>query len=220
MERYKRLNKIINLVEKNQRVLDIGTDHGYVPIILYENNITTKVDGSDLRENPIKIAIKNLEKKHLENKIKIFKSNGIEGINVDNYDVFIIAGMGGKNISSILKQKKITQDLILHPTNNVYELRKTLKSLKYKIVFEEIVLENNVNNIIIKAVKTNGIILSSKSTLIIGPILKKDKSNFTHNYYVEKMNYYENLYNLSNKTIHKKYYKSFKKGIKWKEKNF
>ena len=35
-----RLKTIADLVSKNSNVIDIGTDHAYLPIYLYQNNIT------------------------------------------------------------------------------------------------------------------------------------------------------------------------------------
>ena len=36
----KRLEMIASLVTKDAKIIDIGTDHAYLPIYLYKNNIT------------------------------------------------------------------------------------------------------------------------------------------------------------------------------------
>ncbi len=220
MEEYKRLNRIVSLVEKNKAVLDIGTDHCYVPITLFENKITKLIDCSELREKPMQNAIKNIKKKNLEKEINIFKSDGIKDIDISKYDYFIISGIGSKKILNILRQKKIKQDLILNPSNNFFLLRKELRKLKYKIIYEEIVYERGINYLILKAKKTKKPFMMSYKKQVLGPYLMKDNSNFTHNYYIESLQHYKNLYNLSNKKEYKKIYKFFERGLSWKEKNF
>lgn len=44
----KRIETLASLVDKDAYVLDIGTDHAYLPIYLYKNNITKSIVGSDI----------------------------------------------------------------------------------------------------------------------------------------------------------------------------
>ena len=39
----KRIETLASLVDKDAYVLDIGTDHAYLPIYLYKNNITLEI---------------------------------------------------------------------------------------------------------------------------------------------------------------------------------
>ena len=43
----KRIRFISSLININDKVLDIGTDHAFLPIYLIKNNITTLDDKSD-----------------------------------------------------------------------------------------------------------------------------------------------------------------------------
>lgn len=56
MELSKRLTWIIEKVDKVQVIMDIGTDHGYIPIYLVKNNIAQKVIASDINKDPLKKA--------------------------------------------------------------------------------------------------------------------------------------------------------------------
>ena len=43
-----RLECIANRIDKGETVTDIGTDHGYLPIYLWENKISPKVIMADI----------------------------------------------------------------------------------------------------------------------------------------------------------------------------
>ncbi len=187
MAKHKRLKRIVELVENNSKVLDIGTDHGIVPIYLINERKTNIADCSDIADGPLKIAKKNIKSYDLELEIEVFKSDGLKDIkDIDKYDTFIIAGMGGKLISDILVQKPINQKLILHPTNNEYQLRKTLKKLNYKITHEEIIKEGKIHNLLIIAKKTSFPILINEKKLFMGPKLIKSFEKEVFEFYERK----------------------------------
>ena len=43
MELSKRLNWILEKVDKCETIIDVGTDHGYIPIKLIKDNIASRV---------------------------------------------------------------------------------------------------------------------------------------------------------------------------------
>ena len=106
-----RLQTIVDLVPKNSKVIDIGTDHAYVPIYLYLNNITTYITATDISSHVLKQSYSNLKKYNLENKIKLIQSDGFKNI-TDTYDLAIIAGMGTHTIIDILTSKNLPKTLI------------------------------------------------------------------------------------------------------------
>ncbi len=210
----KRIDKIISFVGKNEKVLDIGTDHAYVPIYLYKSGITTNIIAVDNNDKPLQSAIKNIKKHDLDGKFEVYKSDGVQNVkHLKEIDTIIIAGLGGNTIAKILKGKnkdgeKIKSKLILHPTNHETNLRRALSSLNYKIIDEEIVKEKNINNLIIVAKKTKFSFILPKNQFL-GPKLKNkifDDEN-VENYYIEKRDYYWDLYQKSNKNEHLKYHK-------------
>ena len=56
MQLSKRLQAVANLVTPGKRLADIGTDHGYVPIWLYEQGRIPSALAMDLREGPLQRA--------------------------------------------------------------------------------------------------------------------------------------------------------------------
>ena len=56
MELSKRLTKVASLVTEGASVADIGTDHGYIPIYLIENNIAARAIALDINKGPLERA--------------------------------------------------------------------------------------------------------------------------------------------------------------------
>ena len=55
-----RLKGIASLVDKCNVIADIGTDHGYLPIYLLQNDIAEFAYASDVAIGPLNFAINNL----------------------------------------------------------------------------------------------------------------------------------------------------------------
>ena len=59
MELSKRLEMVAGLVTQ-ERIADIGTDHGYVPIYLYKQGRIKKAYACDVRKGPLEKCKKNI----------------------------------------------------------------------------------------------------------------------------------------------------------------
>ena len=135
-----RLLAIASLIDKGSSVLDVGTDHAYLPIFLSQNKKCKSIIASDVSSNALKIAKDNLKKYHI-NDVKLILSNGLDSINKD-YDTIVLAGMGTSTIIKILENKKLPNNLIISSNNDLYKLRNFMNSIGYKIINEIIVYEN------------------------------------------------------------------------------
>lgn len=141
----KRLRAIVNFCDKNKIIADIGTDHGFVPNFLYEEDINRKIIATDISLNSLNKAIEFSELRGNKGKIEHIVCNGLEKI--PPVDQIIIAGMGGILISKILdrdfEKARQTEKLILQPMQQVDYLRKFLYDKGFKILDEKIVFEDN-----------------------------------------------------------------------------
>lgn len=141
----KRLRAIVNFCDKNKIIADIGTDHGFVPNFLYEEDINRKIIATDISLNSLNKAIEFSELRGNKGKIEHIVCNGLEKI--PPVDQIIIAGMGGILISKILdrdfEKARQAEKLILQPMQQVYYLRKFLYDKGFKILDEKIVFEDN-----------------------------------------------------------------------------
>ncbi len=145
-----RIKTIASLVDKEDIVIDIGTDHGYLPIYLKLNNICKDVYASDISENALNYAINNFKKYNLD--IKYVVSDGFNNIDY-KYNTAVIAGMGTSTILNIINNKKCPNKLIIASNNDLYKLRLNLYKLNYKIIKEIVVYENNHYYVIMKVIK-------------------------------------------------------------------
>lgn len=148
----KRIQAIASLVDANSKVVDIGTDHAYLPIYLYQNNITKFITASDISKEVLKYSAKNLIKNNLEDKIELIESDGFKNLS-GKYDIAIITGMGSSTIKKILSVKNLPKKIIVCSHNNIPGLRIFINSIGYKIEKEIIVKEKEIYYDIIKYTK-------------------------------------------------------------------
>ena len=145
-----RIKTLASFVEKDDVVLDIGTDHGYLCIYLKENNLCQEVLASDINKNALMSAQNNFQKRNLD--IKCYLSDGFN--NIDSYyNTSVIAGMGTSTILNIIKSDKCPSKLIIDSHNELPKLRLNLNKLGFKIVQEKVVLEKNHYYVIMLVLK-------------------------------------------------------------------
>ena len=156
MQLSKRLQAVANLVTPGKRLADIGTDHGYVPIWLYEQGRIPSALAMDLREGPLQRAKEHIRMHGLDEKIKTRLSDGLEKLLPGEADSSVIAGMGGMLVVKILTQGQAVldsvQELILQPQSDLDAVREYLHRTGFVIVQEEMVFEEGKYYPMMKAV--------------------------------------------------------------------
>lgn len=147
-----RLEKILGLVNHDY-VLDVGSDHGILPLRIIEEGRAKKVLATD-------ISPKSLEKLRLkldkdQDKIELMVTDGLTGIVGPFPDLCIIAGMGGTLIIDILaKDPEKTKEIptfIFQSNTQVKELRAYLLENGFTIRTEESVVDEGIYYNIIMA---------------------------------------------------------------------
>lgn len=97
----KRLKEITNLIDYGKSVIDIGTDHGLVPLYLAKNNISDDILATDISEKSLQKLESRLNSKEI---IKTKVCDGFDGILIKENQVAVIAGMGAVTIIDIIKK--------------------------------------------------------------------------------------------------------------------
>lgn len=182
-----RIKALASLVDKDSRLVDIGTDHALLPIYLYENEITKKVTGSDISSNALEFAKNNLKKHNLSDKIKLIVSDGFTNLN-DEYDTAVISGMGTDTIKKILDRENLPKKLIISSHKNVDKLRLFMNKKGYKIIKEITLKDNDIYYDMIKYEK--GVETLSNYDILVG------KSNDTE-YKLYILDKYKRIYKKS-----------------------
>lgn len=140
-----RLQKIADFIDPGESIADIGTDHGFLPIALWEQEKSPKVILSDINSGPLEKARYNISKHFPEKQFDIRIGNGIRTISPSEVDNIVIAGMGGLLIAEILgddlEKSKSYKKLILQPRNAQNKLRAWLLENGFTICDEVLVRE-------------------------------------------------------------------------------
>lgn len=140
-----RLQAVASMVTENSRLADVGTDHGYIPIYLCEMGKIPSAIAMDVKKGPLLRAKMNIERYHMQEKIRTRLSDGVLKLNPDEADSVVIAGMGGTLVMKILEEgKKVLVDvkeLVLQPQSDIDKVRKYLSENDYVITAEKMVCE-------------------------------------------------------------------------------
>lgn len=137
-----RLLKIAEMIRRGDRVADIGTDHAYLPVYLINSGISPLVYACDVSDGPLLNAKSNIEKAGVSG-IELRKGSGFDALSPDDADTFVLAGMGGELIISLILAahwiKNPRYELILQPMTSVEDLRKFLLENGFSIIEERAV---------------------------------------------------------------------------------
>ncbi len=195
-----RLKKIADTVTPGNRVADIGTDHGYVPVYLCENHISDRIIAMDINEGPLLMARQNIENFHLEDKIETRLSGGFEKLQPGEVDTAVIAGMGGELIRSILSaHPDVTNDLkelILSPHSESELVRDYLKNTRHEIIDEMMLRDEGKYYVIIKTARSKELwkyVEYTKLECKYGPVLMKKKDEVFIQYLQGKLEKYKTI---------------------------
>ena len=177
----KRLELVASFVPQGAILLDVGSDHAYLPIDLVERGQIESAIAGEVVEGPYQSAVKNVEAHGLKEKIQVRLANGLAAFEeADQVSVITIAGMGGRLIARILEEglDKLAnvERLILQPNNREDDLRIWLQENEFQIVAESI-LEEAGKFYEILVVKAGQMKLSA-SDVRFGPFLSKEVSPF------------------------------------------
>ena len=174
-----RLKEIASFIPDNVKMVDIGCDHALLDIYLYKNRKNIKIIASDINENALEQAKKNIKKYKLDKFIETRLSNGLDNINSDEIDTIVISGMGSHTIVGILRmnQKKLINvgNIIIQSNNHIDFLRERILELNYYIDSEKLVKDNNIIYTIISFKK--GKKRYNKKEIYFGPYLLKENNN-------------------------------------------
>lgn len=141
-----RLLTLANAVPENARLVDVGTDHAYIPIHLLQTQRISFAIAADIAVGPLETAKQNIANYQLAHRIETRLSDGLAAIQAGEVDTVLIAGMGGQVQTAILEAKPDVVDrlkrIILQPMNAGHLVRKYLDQSGFTIV-QEMCLEED-----------------------------------------------------------------------------
>lgn len=144
----KRLHTIANMVKDGKGLIDVGTDHGYLPAYLAVNGYSGFLFASDIHAGPLNAARKTASDCSVENRINYLLCDGLDGCPPDQIDTIVIAGMGGDLICRILDKADWCLDhrytLILQPMTKAEVLRYWLVNNGFSLEEERLVRDGGI----------------------------------------------------------------------------
>ena len=119
-----RLKSLVSFVIPGEKVANVGTDHGFIPIYLSVKELSPCPIASDVRQGPLLTARRNAAQYGVEDRISFRLSDGLAAIDREEADTIILAGMGGETILHILEAApwSLEKKLILQPQSKTQEL--------------------------------------------------------------------------------------------------
>ena len=139
----KRLEAIQTLVRPGKGLIDVGTDHGYLPLALAGCGYPGVLIAADIGEGPLNAARHNARAAGLEDRLRFQLCDGLALCDPDAVDTIVIAGMGGDTICGILDRAEWVLDgrytLLLQPMTRAEVLRYWLTNNGFGITAERLV---------------------------------------------------------------------------------
>ena len=141
-----RLSAIAGLVTRGNRLVDVGCDHGYLPVALYLDGKIPKAIAMDVRKGPLSRAQEHISQYGLNAYIETRLSDGLEALKPGEGDTLVIAGMGGPLMERILTDGKEAREsfkeMILQPQSDIPHFRRFIREIGWQIVEEELIRED------------------------------------------------------------------------------
>lgn len=157
MQLSQRLSSVASMVTAGNCLADVGTDHGYVPIYLYERKIIPHAIAMDVNKGPLERAKLHIAESGMSEAIETRLSDGLEALKVGEAQSVLIAGMGGplmiRILSSFPEVTASLEELVLQPQSEIESVRVWLYEQGYEIVEEHMVFEDGKYYPMFRAVK-------------------------------------------------------------------
>ena len=123
-----RLRRIAAFVPQGSTVVDVGTDHAYLPIWLLQEGLSERAYATDLRPGPLTRAREDARRCGVGERLTLWLCDGLALCPPEDVDTVILAGMGGETMRGILERAPwaLEKRLILQPQTKLPELRRWL----------------------------------------------------------------------------------------------
>lgn len=171
---------VADMVAPCEKIVDVGTDHAYLPVYLIENKICKTALACDINQGPLNNAFETIKKYKLENQISTRLSDGLNKVQKDEADTVIIAGMGGILISEIISANWLKDSgklLVLQPMTHFYDVRKYLCQGGFEIINEQTSQEGKRTYFSLSARYDGDIKKNPEWYYYVGGLIKSEKQS-------------------------------------------
>lgn len=150
-----RIKQLCGYLENCKKFADVGCDHGYCTEYMLKNKLCESAVISDISAKSLSKAEELLKGYIACGKVRSVCCYGLEKIEED-CDQILIAGMGGEEITEILKFAYIPRLFVFQPMKNVKKLREYLIECGAQITVDEPFYDGKKYYFVIKGRRGNG----------------------------------------------------------------
>lgn len=187
-----RMKAVCSMVSPGGRVIDVGTDHAYIPIYLVEKGIKEYALACDVNKGPLAIAKDHIANEGLSDRIVLCLSDGLTDVDISPGDSVVIAGMGGllirDIISSSLDKARMSGEMILQPQSEYGQLRAFLSEAGFVIEDEDALEEEGKFYFLMNTVyKPDDVRILKNVEKEFGPVLLKRRDETLRTYLIKQL---------------------------------
>lgn len=177
MQLQPRLALLAEMVPRNCRMADVGTDHGYLPVYLMQQGHIAGAIAADIVEGPLEHARRTAEEYGVEG-IAFRLCDGLSGIAPEEADTVVIAGMGGETIIAILEAAPWTASgqhtLLLQPMTKATDLRRWLGVSGFAFTEERLVWDKGYLYPVLRVTGGGQPVILTERQALCGTALQND----------------------------------------------
>ncbi|NLT58747.1 MAG: SAM-dependent methyltransferase [Clostridiales bacterium] len=122
-----RLEAVAQCVRTGIRLLDVGSDHAKLPVVLVGRGVCGSAIASDIGQGPCASARRTIERHRMSDRIAVVQTDGLRDIDLAQVDDVVMAGMGGETVLRILNARPEVLceriRLILQPQTDLPDVR-------------------------------------------------------------------------------------------------
>jgi tRNA (adenine22-N1)-methyltransferase len=165
-----RLAAVADLVPPGASVIDVGTDHAFLPIWLALSGRCRQIAAIDLRSGPLSRARSHIARYGVQGRVMLHQGDGLSGLDLQADSVVILAGLGGHEIQRILEHAPGKPGtVIIQAMKSLPELRIWLGRAGYRLDREILACENGRYYPVVRGRHTGSPIELDDLTAWVGP---------------------------------------------------
>ncbi len=180
-----RLNAVLETARDNtighKRIIDVGSDHGHLAARAVMDGIFESAVCTDIHKGPADKSASLMKDMSLSDKIKVYCTDGLDGVELTEDDTVVMAGLGGNNMVDIISRVNASYDkellktvtFILQPQKSIEVLREFLSQNAFAVTEETVVQERGIYYPILVTRYTGETYNLSLREKYYGPVLMK-----------------------------------------------
>lgn len=172
-----RLESMAACVGIGTRVVDVGCDHGLLPIALVGSGRSHGAIAADLRPQPLELAAQNIARFTVGHLVEARLGDGLSVLEPFEVDTVTIAGMGGERIGRILTARSLRdlgiRRVIVQPNSDHTVLRQGMAGIDWEITYERLVVSDHRLFVVMVFEEAEENVVLSGDDAFLGPYLRQ-----------------------------------------------